>query len=607
MGQTRIPQEQIPADMDPEVRACVLDFYSSDSAKRAEAAYRLRGLIPKGASAVPFLIGILGDDAEVKAPPWLKGVAAKSATTPGREAAEVLYFLRDAAEKPLVEALKDKDARVRINAAHAIPGMFSEDVIEPLFPLLEDPDPLVKCGGIVALGECLEYQRHVQEAKCSEGVRRLIPLLKDLSSNVRRDAAAALGKIRDKRTVDPLIAVLGDEKKWVRSAAAKSLGEIGDPKACEALVPVLNDPESAYVRRDAAIALAKLKDGRAIEPLLKALADEKLDGRDEVVVALTEFDDPQAVEAVLAAAKSENAKIREGAARALLKVDDPRVIDALLLLLKDRDREVRVSAVHVPWRLKREGHEEEVQKMIGPLSEAMKDDDYRVRLNAPHVLSDLADLLPKPTDERIVNALMLGVTGKDQSVRHNSTVSLVSVLAPPSRRPIPPELRTNLSPAWGKELVSVLLAGANDVDEHVRRYSCEALKFVKTDDPEIITMLKKAHDEGDEDLRESVAKALARSGNGPDGKDLGDPKPVLPGMSLDLGGGLAMDFVLMPAGEFTMGSDKEHFGPAHKVRITKPFYMGVTEVTQVQYRTVMKSNPSSLLKKGALTHVVIYY
>ena len=71
--------------------------------------------------------------------------------------------------------------------------------------------------------------------------------------------------------------------------------------------------------------------------------------------------------------------------------------------------------------------------------------------------------------------------------------------------------------------------------------------------------------------------------------------------SMDLGGGVKLDLVLIPAGEFTIGSpqsEKERSsneGPQHLVRLTKPFYMGVTEVTQAQWKAVMESNPSNFM------------
>jgi formylglycine-generating enzyme required for sulfatase activity len=49
----------------------------------------------------------------------------------------------------------------------------------------------------------------------------------------------------------------------------------------------------------------------------------------------------------------------------------------------------------------------------------------------------------------------------------------------------------------------------------------------------------------------------------------------------------------IPAGEFTMGSaETKYEQPAHKVKITKPFLMGATEVTQAQWKAVMGDSPS---------------
>ena len=63
---------------------------------------------------------------------------------------------------------------------------------------------------------------------------------------------------------------------------------------------------------------------------------------------------------------------------------------------------------------------------------------------------------------------------------------------------------------------------------------------------------------------------------------------------------IGMQFRLIPAGEFMMGSpedDPNKFGyetPQHRVRITEPFYLGIHEVTQEQYERVMDENPSGL-------------
>jgi formylglycine-generating enzyme required for sulfatase activity len=61
-------------------------------------------------------------------------------------------------------------------------------------------------------------------------------------------------------------------------------------------------------------------------------------------------------------------------------------------------------------------------------------------------------------------------------------------------------------------------------------------------------------------------------------------------LTLDLGRGVTMRLVLIPAGKFMMGSGR--FGNQREVTITRPFYMGIYEVTQEQYQQVTGSNPS---------------
>jgi formylglycine-generating enzyme required for sulfatase activity len=64
-------------------------------------------------------------------------------------------------------------------------------------------------------------------------------------------------------------------------------------------------------------------------------------------------------------------------------------------------------------------------------------------------------------------------------------------------------------------------------------------------------------------------------------------------LSLDLGQGVKIEFVLIPAGEFMMGQANGDVDEAsHKVAITKPFYMAKYEVTQEQWKAVMGTDPS---------------
>ncbi|MBS0204670.1 MAG: SUMF1/EgtB/PvdO family nonheme iron enzyme [Planctomycetes bacterium] len=88
--------------------------------------------------------------------------------------------------------------------------------------------------------------------------------------------------------------------------------------------------------------------------------------------------------------------------------------------------------------------------------------------------------------------------------------------------------------------------------------------------------------------------------------------------------GLGAKFVLVPPGQFRMGSTLEEIaaaprfpmeddawktcyaseGPQHDVVLTKPFYIGVCEVTQSEYMQVTGKNPSDFTASGGLAERV---
>ena len=56
---------------------------------------------------------------------------------------------------------------------------------------------------------------------------------------------------------------------------------------------------------------------------------------------------------------------------------------------------------------------------------------------------------------------------------------------------------------------------------------------------------------------------------------------------------LGMEFLMIPAGEFLMGSPvSDYEKPQHLVKISKPFYLGKFPVTQKEWKALMKTNPS---------------
>jgi len=93
------------------------------------------------------------------------------------------------------------------------------------------------------------------------------------------------------------------------------------------------------------------------------------------------------------------------------------------------------------------------------------------------------------------------------------------------------------------------------------------------------------------------------------------------GVPVEMTNSIGMKFMLIPPGEFDMGSTREEIdqlleearqrdaddwyikhvpaeGPRHRVKITRPFYLGVHEVTQQQYEQVVGENPSTYCSSG---------
>jgi HEAT repeat protein len=144
----------------------------------------------------------------------------------------------------LIQQLNQDDVIARLHAVKALGEIKDARAVEPLGAVLKDS----KCG----------LQAANALAKIGKpSVPSLVAALKSDSPIARRNAAMALGKIKDASAVKPLIVALDDENPIVRRNAAKALGEIRDNSAVEPLTSALKD-DSPIVRRNAALALKEM-------------------------------------------------------------------------------------------------------------------------------------------------------------------------------------------------------------------------------------------------------------------------------------------------------------------------------------------------------------
>ena len=108
---------------------------------------------------------------------------------------------------------------------------------------------------------------------------RLITLLSDADPWVRMAASRALGELRSHTAVPALFVTLGDADAHVRELAVWALSEIKDRRDVAPLCNVLLSDVSAEVRRGAAEALGEIRSTEALPFLKQALNDPAVSAR----------------------------------------------------------------------------------------------------------------------------------------------------------------------------------------------------------------------------------------------------------------------------------------------------------------------------------------
>ena len=215
--------------------------------------------------------------------------------------------------------------------------------------------------------------------------RAVAALTQALISNgnfpVRLNAAESLGKIGDAKAVGPLTKAMEDRASVVRITATQALGKIGKP-AVEALMEGLKSSDED-VRMCAAVGLGKIRDVRAVKPLIEALRlKTRWRGAEgSAANALVEIGEP-AVEPLIAVLKDSDENVRNLAIVSLGDIGDARAVEPLIAVLKDSDANVRNLAIVSLGDI---GD----ARAVEPLIHALKDSNKKVRSFAAKTLKKI--------------------------------------------------------------------------------------------------------------------------------------------------------------------------------------------------------------------------
>ncbi|GAB1723363.1 MAG: hypothetical protein GDA65_16995 [Nitrospira sp. CR1.1] len=177
----------------------------------------------------------------------------------------------------------------------------------------------------------------LEEEKVKDEIDIQIDLLKDPDWVVRREAAITLGEMGDERCVEPLAAALRDGDWQVREVAIEGIGQIGSP-AVDVLLKLLRDWD---VRKSAIMALGKIRDERVLDPLMQQLRNDEF--MEDATDALVNLGEP-ALPGLIKALKDKEELVRKQAVIALGRIKSPEAIGPLIEMLQNKDWFTRLTA-----------------------------------------------------------------------------------------------------------------------------------------------------------------------------------------------------------------------------------------------------------------------
>jgi HEAT repeat protein len=258
---------------------------STDSSKKALISMRER--------AVPYIIDKLGskDVREVNtgmdvlkgigdpAVPYLIQTLADTNNSKIGTVVRTLGEMKAAgAVMPLANMVRNEDFRIRSNACTALGLIGDTSAVDYLIPALNDTANLVRKSAAFALGEARSHKSmpYLISALSDEfygtrftasnslvkfgavATKSLIPLLNAQDLNLRCLVIETLGKIKDKKALEPLLVNLTSPDWAVRGFTVEALGNIGNGKTTKAIKDLEKTEEHPFVKKKIEEALEKV-------------------------------------------------------------------------------------------------------------------------------------------------------------------------------------------------------------------------------------------------------------------------------------------------------------------------------------------------------------
>ena len=334
-------------------------------------------------------------DAGVVARLPARASAALAAMADGNASQAEVREARSAAVLPLIGAVRDADANVRLSAVKALGAIEDPRSVAALIQALRtDQDAQVRNMAAWALGQIEDRAAVPALVQAMAG---------DRAVEVRRTSTWALGQIEDPAAVDGLVRAMRDADGEVRETAVWALGQIQDRRAVPGLAAALKEGD-VKVRRHAAWALGQIEAREAVPGLVAAMRDADQEVRTTAVWALGQIEAPEAVPGLSGALRDADANVRRQAVWALGQIgSDAAVAPLSSLLQSDPDTEVRTTAA---WALGQIGRD----AAVPALSAGLRDRSPKVRVQSAWAIGQIEP-------DRAPEALVAALRDEDRDVR----------------------------------------------------------------------------------------------------------------------------------------------------------------------------------------------
>ena len=386
----------------------------------------------------------------------------------------------------LLTALGDESDAVVTIASQTL-ARLGQPAVAPLQNLLGSDHEGSRRAAIRALGTIWQFPEVVE--------------LGDEDGKVCWAAAEMLGRLGDRRAVEPLISSLRDGSAELRRIASESLGNLGDSRAAEPLLELLlesytQDPADASLKRAISTALTKLGES-SVDPLLLALKDIDETVRRRATMVLGQmWQIPELIDLC-----DSEVEIRRRAAVSLGELGDARTLSPLLAVLRDSDEKVRHNAIASLGRIC------QIPELI-----QLGNDSALLRQKAAVALGGLGD-------KRTVQPLVAALRDSNRKVRkcaaralrklgEPAVVSLVAMLRD-ERRDARRRAALALAKDGGELALESLTIALHDEQRYVRETALEALAKLGNPAVKPLVIALRSHDP---ELRISAAEALRRIG-----------------------------------------------------------------------------------------------